>query len=252
MPNLVPPIPKRLRQEPLVEAIWEIRFSSNIEMAGELLPGLLFKRFRGSYPKIERLPAANLPPPLLKRDEKLRYSPTIRLAGERYSIQIGEHVVSLSCPQPYTGWEAFKQEILKIVRELRETDLLSFPERFSLRYINIITFEGTDLSTTLSTTNIAVRLGNYNIINNPIFIRTEIADNDLIHIIQIASPAQVKTINKESVNGILIDIDTIYNKLTGYFWSDFEKSLNYSHDKNKYMFFSLLTAETVTKLGPEY
>lgn len=249
MPNIDPPIPKRLRKEPLIEAIWEIRFQSDTEMAGELLPGLLFENFKDSYPKIESLPAANLPPPLLKIDKKLKYSPTIRLAGERYSIQIGGHVVSLSCSRPYTGWAVFKQEILRIADKLKETNLLSFPERFSLRYIDIISFDEADLSVL----NVAIRVGNHKIIKYPFYLRTEISDKDFIHIIQIVSPSQVNTITKELFSGILIDIDTIYdNKMTEDFWYNFYNILDYAHDRNKYMFFSLLTSQTIVKLEPEY
>ena len=101
-------VPKRLRKEPLLEAIWEIRFTSDRESVAELLPGLIYKAIDIEFPKIERLPAADLPSAIVQQDAKLRYVPTKRLEGSPYSIQIGEHVVSLSCRRPYTGWGNFE------------------------------------------------------------------------------------------------------------------------------------------------
>jgi hypothetical protein len=42
-------IPLRLRKEPLLEAIWEIRFSSWNSSVADLLPGMLFKSFPGKF-----------------------------------------------------------------------------------------------------------------------------------------------------------------------------------------------------------
>jgi len=131
-------VPKRLRKEPLLEAIWEIRFTSDRESVAELLPGLIYKAIDIEFPKIERLPAADLPSAIVQQDAKLRYVPTKRLEGSPYSIQIGEHVVSLSCRRPYTGWGNFETKIMELAEILKATSLVTRPERFSLKYIDII------------------------------------------------------------------------------------------------------------------
>ena len=61
-------VPKRLRKEPLLEAIWEIRFTSDRESVAELLPGLIYKAMAIEFPKIERLPAADLPSAIVQQD----------------------------------------------------------------------------------------------------------------------------------------------------------------------------------------
>lgn len=242
-------VPKRLRKEPLLEALWEIRFSSDTESVADLLPGLIYKAMGASYPKIERLPVANLPPSVLKQNETLRYVPTIRLEGNPYSIQIGEHVVSLSCRRPYTGWGEFESKILDLAEMLKATNLLTRLERFSLKYIDVIQL--TEIPS-LKPLQVGVKLGIQELTNNPVHLRTELRENGFLHIVQIASPAQVVLLTGERFEGLLIDIDTIYQRETSEFWLEFRDQLNRAHILSKSLFFRLLTEETINQLEPEY
>ncbi len=100
-------IPIRLDKEPLLEAVWEIRFGTEGDLpVGEMLPGILYQILRGTYPTIVRLPAADIPRPIAQVDEALRFIPTIRLEGPPgtpFAIQVGDRVVSLNNRRPYSG-----------------------------------------------------------------------------------------------------------------------------------------------------
>jgi uncharacterized protein (TIGR04255 family) len=242
-------IPKRLRKEPLVEALWEIRFRSDNESVGDLLPGLVFKAMGALYPKIERLPAANLPSSVLQQDATLHYIPTIRLEGNPYSIQIGKHVVSLSCRRPYTGWGQFEPRIFELADMLKETNLLTRLERFSLKYIDIIPWA--DLPS-LEPLQILIKLGEHELTNNPVQLRTELRENGFLHIVKIASPAQAALPTGESFEGVLIDLDTIYQQESNELWPDFSHLLGRAHKFSKSLFFHLLTKEMIDQLEPEY
>ncbi|MDD2903732.1 MAG: TIGR04255 family protein [Syntrophales bacterium] len=243
------PVPKRLRKEPLIEAVWEVRFSSDKESVAELLPGLIYQAMGKSFPKTERLPASNLPRAVLLQDATLRYVPTVRLEDPPYSIQIGEHVVSLSCPRPYTGWGEFESKIIQLTKKLKTTNLLTRLERFSLKYIDVIPL---DEMPSLKPLQVKVKLGNHELTTNPIQLRTELFENGFRHIIQIASPAQAVLTSGERFEGLLIDIDTIYQQETDEFWGDFRQLLNRAHLLNKNLFFHILTQETEIQLEPEY
>ncbi len=242
-------VPKRLRNEPLLEAVWEIRFSSDTESVSDLLPGLIYKSIGTEYPKIERLPIANLPSTVVQQDPKLRYVPTIRLQGIPYSIQIGEHVVSLSCRRPYTGWQEFEQKIMELAKMLRETSLITRPERFSLKYIDIISFGDRP---SLRLLEILIKLDTIELTTDLVQLRTELRENGFLHIVQIVSPAQAAIATGEHFEGVLLDIDTIFKSESADFWSDFQEQLNSAHRINKNMFFRLLKKETIENLGPEY
>lgn len=242
-------IPKRLRKEPLLEAIWEIRFNSDRGSVVELLPGLIYQAFPGAYPKIERLPAANLPPAILQQDLTLRYAPTVKLEGSPYAVQIGEHVVSLSCRRPYTGWEQFKSKIIELSEKLKETELITQPERFSLKYIDIIPVVS---QPSLEPLDIELKLGSRTIYKDPVQLRTEVRENGFVHIIQIATPAHASIPTGEHFDGVLFDIDTIYQEKGGDFWEDFSNNLDKAHDYSKRLFFHLLKEDTIKLLEPEY
>jgi uncharacterized protein (TIGR04255 family) len=243
-------IPKRLKKEPLLEALWEIRFNSDKGSVVELLPGLIYQTFRDAYPKIDRLPAANLPPAILQQDLMLRYAPTVKLEGSPYSIQIGEHVVSLNCQRPYTGWEKFKTNIIELSEKLKETGLITRPERFSLKYIDIIPVLG---QPSLEPLDIELKLGIFGVVlNQPVQLRTEILENGFVHIVQIVTPAQASIPSGERFDGVLFDIDTVYQNNEVDFWTDFSDKLDKAHYYSKNLFFNLLKDDTIKLLEPEY
>jgi uncharacterized protein (TIGR04255 family) len=242
-------VPKRLRKEPLLEAVWEIRFTSDRESVAELLPGLIYKAIGIEFPKIERLPAADLPSAIVQQDAKLRYVPTVRLEGSPYSIQIGEHIVSLSCRLPYTGWGNFEPKIMQLAEILKETSLITRPERFSLKYIDIITLTE---SPSLKPLRVVVKLGTHELTSNHVQLRTELRENGFLHIVQIVSSAQAVLSTGEHFEGLLLDIDTICQREPGEFWSDFPPLLDRAHQLNKNLFFHILTDETIDQLEPEY
>jgi uncharacterized protein (TIGR04255 family) len=243
-------IPKRLKKEPLLEALWEIRFNSDRGSVVELLPGIIYQTFKDAYPKIDRLPAADLPPAILQQDLMLRYAPTVKLAGSSYSIQIGEHVVSLSCQRPYTGWEKFKTDIIELSEKLKETGLITRPERFSLKYIDIIPVSS---QPSIEPLEIELKLGVLgNIHNHPVQLRTEIRENGFVHIIQIVTPAQASIPSGELFNGVMFDIDTICQNNEVDFWTDFSDKLDKAHEYSKNLFFNLLKDDTIKQLEPEY
>jgi len=83
-----PKIPIRLKKEPLLEAIFEIRFTGAKQSVAELLPGLIFKAMPEKYPETVRLPAADIPARILENDPNLKFVPKIRLQNQNQAIQL--------------------------------------------------------------------------------------------------------------------------------------------------------------------
>lgn len=242
-------VPKKLMKEPLIEALCELRFKSDKDSISDLLPGLIFQKLGDRFPKTEKLPASNLPPIVLQNDPNLRYVPTIKLSGVPYSIMIGEHVFSLSCVRPYSGWDKFSAMIIELFKILVQTSLITHPERFSLKYIDIL------LATenlTLDALNLELQIGGKCITSVPVHLRTELNVEEFINIIQISSPAQVTLNTNQHFNGILIDIDTVSRTVPGDFLLNPKDCLDRAHGVSKSMFFDLLKPETIKCLDPEY
>jgi len=243
-------IPVRLKKEPLLEAVWEIRFSGAKSPVADLLPGMLFKSFPGKYGTAVKLPIADIPAPVVEHDPNLRYAPKIRLEEENQAIQIGDRVVSLSCRRPYSGWKQFSTDIHDLAKVVQETGLIGKLERFSLKYIDLIEL---DRPLGLSCLNLDLKLGEHEISKRPVRLRTEIKENNLVHIIQIISPAEVGLPGVDGrLKGVLVDIDSIKRMTDDESWDALYRRLDDVHASCKKMFFSILKPETVNSLEPEY
>jgi len=245
-------IPKRLKREPLVEAIWEIRFSSESESpVGQLLPGMIFQSLKEDYPQWVRLPAADIPRPVAENDPALRYIPTVRLEAKEapFSIQVGERMVTLNCRRPYAGWTQFSRRINDLGRLLQTSDLIAQPERFSLKYIDLIEL---DLPPSLASLDMSVVIAGHSLASKAMHLRTEIREEPFVHILQVATPAEITLRDsRERIRGTLVDIDTVHPAMQG-FWETLSERLEQAHVLSKGIFFNLLTDQAIERLEPEY
>jgi uncharacterized protein (TIGR04255 family) len=243
-------IPDRLIKEPLLEVIWEIRFSGAISPVSDLLPGMIFNSFPEKYDRVTRLPVSDIPTPFVENDPNLRYAPKIRFERGNGAIQIGDRVLSISCRRPYSGWKQFSHDIKRLSKIVQETGLVKCLERFSLKYIDLIELEKAG---SLSHLYIEMKMGAYDLATKPVQLRTEIEEDDLIHIIQIISPIEVGLPDIEGrLKGVLVEIDTIKTMTNGESWNTLFNELDNVHAASKKMFFSILKPETVQRLEPEY
>ncbi len=243
-------IPVRLKKEPIVEAIWEVRFVLAGTSTADLLPGIVYQALSNKYPQFTRLPAAEIPVPLAEEDPKLRYTPRFRLDGKNQAILIGEHMVALSCCRPYPGWKKFSADICELVQVLESANLFDRLERFSLKYVNLL-----DLTQPpdLNCLNLELKIGEFELHCQPVQLRTEIRQKELVHIIQIASPAKVTIPSRQDqLRGVLLEVDSIRVFPQGSLWSEVIHNLDTAHAASKEMFFKLLTPGTLQALEPEY
>lgn len=245
-------IPKRLKREPLVEAVWEIRFASDrASPVGQLLPGMIFEKFRQHYPRLVRLPAADIPRPVAEHDLALRYVPTVRLEApdSPFSIQVGERVVTLNCRRPYAGWNVFSDRIGDLADLLHRSGLITAPERFSLKYIDLIEL---DSPPSLASLEISLTVAGHSLAAKPMQLRTEIRDEPFVHVLQVATPVDITLgASGERLRGTLVDIDTVHPAGED-FWEKLSERLGQCHASSKQLFFSLLTNQAIERLEPEY
>jgi uncharacterized protein (TIGR04255 family) len=136
-----------------------------------------------------------------------------------------------------------------LAQVLKETDLLTCPERFSLKYVDVIPVRDTP---SIEPLEVILKLGNHELSDRPVQLRTEIREDKFLHIVQIVSPVQVTLPTAEKFEGVLVDIDTICQHEPGDFWLDFNELLDQAHGLCKRLFFRLLKANTIKRLDPEY
>jgi uncharacterized protein (TIGR04255 family) len=244
-------LPLALEREPLVEAIFEIRFDGAPQLA-DLLPGLLFGRIE-PRPKKHRQHAADIPQPLRASDPKLMFAPITRLELERFNIMIGDRNVVIGCKLPYPKWAAFKEQILGLTNLMGEVGVEGDVSRFSVKYVNLIS--APDFAAQIAKVNMAVRIGSLEVLDNHMNLQVHHHENEIIHILTVISGASAKLSDGKTTQGIVVDVDSIRNikpVTFGEFVVGLEPELEALRQANKVKFFDCLNPETIEEMGPIY
>lgn len=243
-------IPKRLRREPLIEAIWQCVFDNiTVSSVGELLLGILYGhlRRRGGECQVQPLPAVQIPPFVAQEDPVLRYAVKHRLEvkGDPIVYQVGDRVVSVNCRRPYVGWEKFRDEILGAAQLIQETLPSVMPSQHALRYLDVLSADD------LEQLRLKIAVGDQTVVREPLHLRVDLPYKGFRHVLQVVYPTEVQLPAGMPMRGTLIDLET---KAAGAGnWSGLKEELEKLHDASKAMFFEqVLSDELIQRLEPEY
>lgn len=244
-------LPDKLKKEPLVDAIFELRFSSK-SPASSILPGILFSTLPEEK-VIEPLPAAQLPKQLRDTDPNLQYAPVVRLIWKEFFILISDRSLAVACKIPYPGWSKFKDAIIQVIQVLSGSSVVENIQRYSLKYVDLI--PSNNIKEQVSFINFIASLGSHKLEKEVFQFRIDIPQDNYIHATQIVSSAGLTLNDGTKKEGIIVDIDSICNIGNQHF-NDFNKEIHEKlddiHLKNKAMFFECITAETLKYLEPIY
>lgn len=243
--------PKRLGKAPLIDAVFECRFEARFP-ASNILPGAFLSAFEGDH-QLERLPHSDIPELIRNGDANLQYAPLVRLRVNDFTFLIGDRNVAITCNLPYKGWGCFKPNIVKTIGTLKSAGFINKIERYSTKYVNLI--QPNSAGDRLSMANISVRIGSHTLANEPCHVRAEMKVGGFINIVQIVSSASATMPDNTSLEGLVIDVDTIKNT-GGVSFEEIEECLDDAldniHGVTKATFFDCLTEDTIDRLEPEY
>src|ERR1700694_4860923 len=144
---MMPPmsLPVVLKTDTIYECVFEVRFAVGNPSMADLLPGMLFQRLRQYFSTSRQLPMFAFPQALRDADPNLRYQPTHALEGKDLTLTFGPYVLGMSFPKPYGGWRVVQPRILECMQAALDTQLPGAPERFSLKYINLLMYGRNEL-----------------------------------------------------------------------------------------------------------
>jgi uncharacterized protein (TIGR04255 family) len=241
-------LPRKLGKEPLIEAVFEVRFTA-MSPASNILPGLLLAKLTRTA-GIQRLPAANLPQPIRDSDPNLMYAPIIRVGWPPFTVLISDRSLGVASAVPYVGWAKFKPAILSVVDATMEETSISSVQRIALKYTDLVSAEVGDIHAILQTDP---KIGENSL--TKVQVRAQVLKGGYTHIIQIASDVTATLPDATTREGLAIDVDTIQefaNRSHSEFVKAFPDDLKRLHHANKEMFFTSLRPEILEKLEPEY
>jgi uncharacterized protein (TIGR04255 family) len=240
-------IPKKLKSDAILEALFEARFSTLTQPEFLIVRLAEFAPWR-AYSQA-RLPAYGIPENIRQIDPNLRYQPTYELLepSKQRSVRIGPNVISYHLRQPYVGWPEFSQELRALVAKLFDSAESLVFNRLGLRYVNAFSpklhgiqgIQDLDLSVTVAGTPVKANV-NVNF-SSLAFEQTNAA-------VRIASP-EFFALQPGIEASALADIDVFTRegfetttKNSIFDWLELARN-----SKNE-EFFCLLTPETISKL----
>ncbi|MGL4230989.1 MAG: TIGR04255 family protein [Casimicrobium sp.] len=241
--------PIKLGKEPLIEAVFELRFSSSVD-ASLLLPGLFYSSLGATGG--ERL-GMDLPAEVEKLDPNLAFQPKLRLGWNGFTLLVAKHSVALTCPQPYPGWSAFRPAITQLLKVIASASQITSINRFSMRYIDMLS--GGSLREEIAKLNLTLVLAGKSASSRGFGLRLETEDGDITHTIQIAAPAGATIPNLGSRVGVVVDVDSsiALQNINLVDWiGNSVASLDRLHSSNKGVFFDCLTESGLASLEPVY
>jgi uncharacterized protein (TIGR04255 family) len=244
-------LPISLENEPLVDAVFEVRFQNAPPLA-DILPGALFGNLK-PISNIQRLPAADFPLPLRMQDPALKFAPLLRLEYEKFFVSVGDSNVVLSCKIPYPKWPKFKEFIKTVAGEMLKINLPADVDRYALKYVNLI--QGSLAGQQLKKIRTSISLGDVEVKDEQISLQVHHREGNALHIMSLMTGVQGNLPDNTVVHGTLVDIDSIVT-VGNMRFSDFVDLINTDietlRQANKAKFFSCLTPEAIEEMGPKY
>lgn len=237
-------LPIKIEECPIVDALFEIRFNSK-GFKGAVF-GLIYDSIKSYFPNDPiSLPILQIPEPLREQDPSLKHKPHYRLENDKYIVQIGQDVLTISQRMPYRGWEEFFDYINQLLKVIIKEDIIKDVFRLGLRYVNIFNGE------ILSKLTFDISIPNVNLIKDNTSIRTEIKDGSFMNTLQITNNTEINFNGSNSISSI-IDIDTYKTYTDNQFLLNFEDEINEAHKSEKTLFYSILNDRFIKTLNPIY
>jgi uncharacterized protein (TIGR04255 family) len=234
-------IPIKLENDPVAEAVIEIRFESNLP--ADAIFGVFYNSLKDIFPEYKTLPLLQVPENVRNNDQNLRFAPLYSLVKGNFQFNIGSRVASLTTKNPYSGWDTFSNLAYEAFSKVNETGAITKTTRFGLRYIKFFEtaiFDKLDLniSSPFESSTVAKNITLHQLNGN---LKTKIL---------IADNAQQNE-NGKIKNGSIIDLDTFVEGDVPFF-NDIQNALEKSHTEEKNIFFTLLNEAFIQELGATY
>lgn len=238
-------LPSRIEKCPLIDALIEFRFEAAI--AKSAVFGVIYNLIRNDYRgNVINLPILQIPEQIREVDPNLKFKPLYRIEGDKFIIQIGYDVLSISSKMPYVGWPEFSQHSLSLINKIIQEGIIKRVSRLGHRYINF--FRG-DITNSLTMSFSMTE----KYVSENLLIRTDVRDGNFMNTLQFANNANYRPNPSTSeIVGSLIDIDTSREYSDNFFIENREQEINMAHECEKKLFFSLLKPTFLETLNPTF
>lgn len=232
-------IPKKITPCPIVSAVAELRFST--DLPAEVVLGSAFPLFREEFSNFEKLPITDVPSFVRDQQPDLEFAPYYQLRSDKFMVQVGPKCFSVLPVGEYPGWGAYGPTTVRLFQKFLGAGIVKKVIRTSLRYTNF--FAGD----VLSNLNVQVTLDEKPLKATETVIRSLTEWAGFPQILQITNTAKQNT-----TIGTLVDVDTLLLTVPDGFSDQYPYILESLHAAEKSLFYSVLKQSFVETLSPEY
>ncbi|CAG68939.1 hypothetical protein ACIAD2134 [Acinetobacter baylyi ADP1] len=198
---------------PLIEAIFEVRFLPKLNFATELL--IAINQVFSDHLSIIHADGLQIPNDLKLQQNDFYYTPSYKINYSSFSLLVADGSIVIlknALDGQYEGWNIFKELPLQILNILKSKNPLDQIQRYSLKYTNLIR---NDLS--LNDLNFTLKIGETALQDDAkLALKTELHEDNFIIMTDIASHVELRNISDVTgkitdLNGTLLIIDVINN-----------------------------------------
>lgn len=234
-------LPNKIEPCPIVDALFEIRFSSNLPPNAVF--GVVYNSIKDRYPETEDLPILQIPEPIRRVDNSFRFKPLYKAQNDDFVVQVGPDVLTISSYPKYIGWDKYHKELLNFFSTLNSLKITT--ELYRIGY-HVVNFFEENIFRNLK---IKISIADNEIEYSETNFKTSFYDdnNQIRTILQVANNSRFK-----EKPGSIIDIDSFTQFKLDDFFENTEKILTDLHEQEKMAFFSLLKEDFLETLSPEY
>ncbi len=238
-------LPKSISPCPIVEALVEIRFET--QLPHDAVFGLFYTSIKDRYPVVEKLFPLQLPDVVRMQDPDLKFTPYYKLKSDNLFCQVGPRVLSINCIREYLGWTEYFSEIQRVLKKITQQGIVSSLSRLGVRYINF--FEA-DVSEGV---NLDISFKGNSLIARDTTLRSRFDSGRFTSFLRFASKGSFVD-GETKKQGTILDIDTFVDLDNEEYNLDaLLKLIDEGHEEEKRLFFSLLKQEYVdANLNPVY
>lgn len=247
-------LPKKISPDNIKESVVEVKYQSNIPF--EVLIGMFFNALDDSYKYTNRPPQ---PPAILQgsvgnpgQELKIKLGNSSLFYTDKISIQLLPNTFVFTCLEHYIGWEVYEPEIRKALEMLNQTGQITKWVRVGIRYIS--EYPGRDLKECI---NFSFSFGLPEVKSETTAFRSEFVFKGSKVILNLNNKVPVikqnlSTKQAEIILSSLVDIDVISDNLQLGNLTDLLKVIRDNHEKEKEVYFGMLTPDFLKSLKPEY
>ncbi|PLX50983.1 MAG: hypothetical protein C0613_02835 [Desulfobulbaceae bacterium] len=238
------PRPTKITPDPIIDAVVEFRFES--EIPPDAVLGMLFSVVREEFSNFKKLPIAEIPEEIRRNDPQLKFAPCYQSVSGGYRLSVGPSVISLGTSGDYVGWkENFYPFLQHIIRQLEKSGIVKSFKRIGIRYID---FFETDIFEKIT---LSIKLNDQPLVAKQTTISTIFEHDELTTRVNIQNNTTIRRDEKQYI-GSIIDTDTFAEPKDSIPFVELVTLIDKQHEISLKVFFDLLRPEFLETLNPEY